>query len=335
MRSCHQGGLNAFNDKSPARSRLADTRRSQAVLIAMFVAAALWLPLASAQESAPQPRHGDRRQTHRALGHIERPVPTRRSQVNGMVLVPAGEFVMGCNTDLDTKCDDDESPRRRVYLDSFLIDRTEVTVMDYRRCVDEGECQPSGMTGTECTWSQPNKDNHPINCVSAVQATAFCSFVGKRLPTEAEWEKAARGADGRLYPWGNFTPGAASPRVANFADASYFKDNPSATWSLRSYDDGHVETAPVGSFPRGASPYGALDMAGNVWEWTADWYATDTYTDDTRRNPRGPSSGVEFTTRGGNAAAALNYMRASSRDSDHPETGGQHIGFRCARDTER
>ena len=238
---------------------------------------------------------------------------------------------MGCNDRLDSECEADESPLRRVHLDSFHIDRTEVTQAAYRKCVLAGKCTDPDLGGSECNWDKPQREDHPINCVTYAQAEAYCRSVGKRLPTEAEWEKAARGTDERLYPWGNYKPNGSSPLVANFADASRKVAFPSATWALDQYDDHHVPTAPVGTYPRGASPYGAVDMAGNVWEWNSDWYDEDYYRTAPGTNPTGPAKGLRYVIRGGSFGAALVYMRASSRDSDPPDQDGDHIGFRCAR----
>ncbi len=249
-----------------------------------------------------------------------------------MVMVPRGAFQMGCDVTIDSECEDDESPMRSVTLDAFLMDRTEVTQASYRQCVQAGACAGPSTNGSECNWSHDDRDDHPVNCVNAEQARAFCAWAGKRLPTEAEWEKAARGTQQRLYPWGNLKPGRNTPLVANFADASRKVAFPSANWALDDYDDRCITTSPVGSYPDGASPYGALYMGGKVWEWTADWYDEGAYKTSGAFNPKGPSTGERYAIRGGSFGAALTYLRASSRDSDPPEQVGDHIGFRCAKD---
>lgn len=233
-----------------------------------------------------------------AWGQTEgQPPPTAgEAGTDGMVSVPGGEFAMGCNEAVDSECEDNEKPQRKVDVPGFRIDRTEVTVEAYRQCVDAKRCTPPD-TGEErfCNWGQAGREKHPINCLDWNQAEAFCAWAGKRLPTEVEWEKAARGTDGRVYPWGN-------------------------TWDLPKgnvYEtyDGHKETAPVGSFPDGASPYGALDMAGNVWEWTADWL----------RN------GEFRLIRGGSWVDLQRRARTSRRLGTMPISRNGDIGVRCAR----
>ncbi len=200
------------------------------------------------------------------------PAPPALTEGEEMVRVPAGEFFMGCNKKVDMECKAEEKPGRRIYVGTFQIDKTEVTVEAYRRCVEAGSCsKPAGGT---CNWGKTGRERHPINCVDWEQARTYCQWAWKRLPSEAEWEKAARGTDGRKYPWGNDGYGAAGS-VANIADETAKQAHSGLTWAVTGYVDGYAETAPVGSFPAGASPYGALDMIGNVWEWTADWNASD------------------------------------------------------------
>ena len=222
------------------------------------------------------------------------------------VRVPGGEFFMGCNERVDTECYEDEKPSRRVNVPSFRIDTTEVTVAAFGKCVDAGACV-APATGGNCNWGQSSRADHPINCVDWSQAEAFCRWSKKRLPTEAEWEKAARGTDGRKYTWGN--EGFGSRKVANIADR-----NTTFEWALKTHDDGHAETSPAGAFPAGASPYGALDMIGNVWEWTADWY----------------EAGKTRSIRGGSWGDGPRNARASARPRYAPGYRYANIGFRCA-----
>ncbi len=203
-----------------------------------------------------------------------------RAEASGMLWVPGGEFFMGCNEAVDDECDAGEKPGHTAQIGGFAIDATEVTVSQYRACVDAGGCSAEGLTSAfwgesekprwtpYCNWTKPDRRNHPINCVSWEQAGAYCAWAKKRLPVEMEWEKAARGTDGRKYPWGNtgYEPGT---RVANIADETSKSLHPE--WNFpHGYDDGYFDTAPVGSFPAGKSVYGALDMIGNVWEFVAD-----------------------------------------------------------------
>jgi formylglycine-generating enzyme required for sulfatase activity len=213
---------------------------------------------------------------------------------------------------VDTECWDDEKPGRRVQVSAFQIDKTEVTVSAYRRCVQAGACS-APATGGSCNWGQEGRGQHPVNCIDWEQARTYCTWAGKRLPTEAEWEKAARGTDGRKYAWGNRGYGAAG-LVANIADEAAKRQYPD--WTVADgYNDGFVETAPVGSFPAGASPYGAVDMIGNVWEWTADW-------DGSGRTSR--------VVRGGSWYGNPRYARASYRLRPAPGERNDDIGVRCA-----
>jgi len=240
-----------------------------------------------------------------------------------MVLVPAGPFFMGCNAASDSECFPDEKPGRTVEVGEFAIDRTEVIVGAYRRCVATGRCTTDGLTmpfyerkeqpefAAYCNWARSDREEHPINCVDWFQARAYCTWLGRRLPTEEEWEKAARGTDGRKYPWGN-TGYRSARRVANIADEAAKLRFPNLMIA-RGYDDGWAETAPVGGFPNGASPYGALDMVGNVWEWTA--------------TPYGPLTRV---AKGGSWNLGPRHARASVRSKGVPRSRTAFRGFRCA-----
>ncbi|MEM9455848.1 MAG: SUMF1/EgtB/PvdO family nonheme iron enzyme [Myxococcota bacterium] len=234
-----------------------------------------------------------------------------------MVEVPGGEFEMGSNAFSN------EQPIRQVWVDTFWIDETEVTVEAYKECVDAGVCtEPS--TGTYCNWSQggpvAGRENHPVNCVSWFQAEAYCEWVQggtKRLPTEAEWEKAARGTDGRVYPWGDTPQPSCDRLVMSDAAAGGAGCGTGATWE-------------VGSMPLGASPYGVQDMAGNVWEWVADWYGY--YDAGETNNPVGPRNGTSRVLRGGSWFFDFtSIFRAAYRDSNDPTDSGNGVGLRCAR----
>lgn len=228
------------------------------------------------------------------------------------MLVPAGEFLMG-SASSDSAAASDEKPQHKVYLDAYLIDRTPVTNAMYAKCVAAGACRPpwgSGSAERSQYYGDPRYADYPVIYVSWEDAQAYCKWAGGRLPTEAEWEKAARGTDGRLYPWGNEPPDA---QRCNFNEKSR-------------------DTTPVGAYPAGASPYGVLDMAGNVWEWMADWYDEKYYASAPMRNPQGPSSGKLRVMRGG---CWMNFdgpdMCAANRLPDLPETSTACIGFRCVR----
>ncbi len=250
---------------------------------------------------------------------------------SGMVRIDAGTFLMGiCNEKTVPPCRpgdpgyasydypdvayEDETPIHEVYLDAYYIDRYEVTVAAYAECVAAGACEPAG-DWDGCNQGRPGYENHPINCVSWEDAVAYCTFRGKRLPTEAEWEKASRGTDGRKYPWGNQMPDCSR---ANYID-SYNTGGPCVG-----------ETMPVGSYPDGVSPYGIHDMAGNVWEWVNDYYGFGYYSISPDRNPTGPSSGLARVIRGGSFDDYPSYVRSPNRDSFNPSSRPDDFGFRCA-----
>lgn len=229
---------------------------------------------------------------------------------NRMVQVPGGEFWRGCHSK-DTSCSGDDKPGRIVYVSAYRIDKTEVTVGAYTACVKSGQCTAAD-TGPYCNYLGVGKENHPINCVDWSQAKVYCESQGKSLPTEAQWEKAARGTDGRIFPWGNQT------LSCEFA-----------VWSEGGHGCGKNSTWPVGSKLRGASPYGALDMAGNVWEWTLDWYDVAAYSKDSR-DPKGPLSGSSRVYRGGSFFyVPPAYLRAGYRSVNRPSSREFGVGFRC------
>lgn len=232
-----------------------------------------------------------------------------------MVLVPAGWFWMGCNEAQDKQCSNNEF-WHQVYVDTFAIDRTEVTVSSYRACVTAGRCTPPDAQGY-CNWGQEGHEQHPINCVDWAQARAYCDSIGRRLPWEAEWEKAARGTEGNIYPWGNQAFGSKSAAWANIADEAAREADRSVTVFEHGYRDGFGATAPVDSFNAGLSPYKAADLAGNVLEWV--W--------DAMPGGRG--------LRGGSWNLAAANARASFRFSAPPQDRAPSVGFRCAQSVNR
>jgi iron(II)-dependent oxidoreductase len=228
-----------------------------------------------------------------------RPEPPRTEDRAEMVLVPAGEFWMGSDEYPD------EKPRHRVYLDAYHIDKYEVTNALYKRFMD-----PTGRSAPALwTNSNFNGPTQPVVGVDWYDAEAYCRWAGKRLPTEAEWEKAARGTDGRKYPWGHDWDSS----KANSREIKIDK------------------TVAVGSYPAGVSPYGAHDMAGNVWEWVADWYDKDYYKRSPDRNPTGPSTGQYKVLRGGAWVNNPINLRTADRSSNTPDGRNNDVGFRCAR----
>jgi formylglycine-generating enzyme required for sulfatase activity len=212
--------------------------------------------------------------------------------IGSMVEVPAGEFWMGCNEAVDTECESEESPYHAVTLSAYKIGKYEVTVGEYQKCVTNGACNNSGntqySTNTDysyCNLGVTGKDYHPMQCVSWYGAKAYCEYIGQRLPTEAEWEKAARGTDGRKYPWGN-------EQVS--CDYAVMND-PNAGGD----GCGNGGTMPVGSKEAGKSLYGTYDMMGNVWEWVNDWYDGTYYESSPTNDPAGPETGGLRVLRGG------------------------------------
>ena len=262
---------------------------------------------------------------------------------SGMAVIPGGRFFMGSDDDLPA-----ERPAHHVTLTPYCIDVFEVTTDEYRACVDHGDCKRAsganewgGISASDhrtfdglCNVRDAGHGRHPINCVDWDMATQYCAARGTRLPTEAEWEFAARGSDGRRYPWGDEAP---SPHLLNACGKEcldWGKRNHVDEAAMYLGGDGWATTAPVGSFPDGRSKYGVQDLIGNVWEWVADYFGP--YDPGAHDDPRGPAAGRERVIRGGawNGAYA-DWMRPTYRYHDPPETKSYGIGFRCASDQGR
>ena len=211
---------------------------------------------------------------------------------------------------------EDEQPLHTVALDAFWIDQTEVTNAQYALCVADGVCDEAGYVDA----ADLNAHDQPVVGVSWYNANTYCEWANARLPTEAEWEYAARGPENSRFPWGNDFDGT---RV-NYCDANCGED-----WADETVDDGYGLTAPVGSYPAGASWCGALDLAGNVWEWVADWYDEDYYERSLTQNPLGPQEGDSKVLRGGAWSYYPAYVRSACRIWYHPVLRGIDFGFRC------
>ena len=238
-----------------------------------------------------------------------------------MVQIPAGSFTMGTDDPRAT----DERPGHQVFLSAFYIDKCEVTNAHFRSFAEAtGYLTTAEQEGTTerqdgIDWRHPEgpdsdisqRLDHPVVYVSWHDARAYCTWKGKRLPTEAEWEKSARGTDGRMWPWGEV-----------------YEEGRANTWGR---EDGHEKTGPVAAFPSGASPYGVLDMAGNVWEWCADWYVQDYYARGVDKDPQGPEKGCFKILRGGSWINPESVLRSSNRFEILPVDRGPYVGFRCAR----
>ncbi|WP_447972773.1 formylglycine-generating enzyme family protein [Nitrospira sp. Kam-Ns4a] len=226
-----------------------------------------------------------------------------------MVLIPGGEFVMGSP---DGEGLDNEQPEHKVWVDAFYLDKYEVTNGRYEKFMEEtGHAMPK-------FWEQLDLTVHselPVIGVSWQDAKAYCEWAEKRLPTEAEWEYAARGTDHRRYPWGNAAP---NDQLANYGKK----------WSHKFYND---RLEPVTSHEAGKSPFGIYNMAGNVFEWVADWYEIKYYRRSPERNPTGPSEGELKVMRGGSWNFASEYLRTTSRMQMKPIEREADLGIRCAR----
>ncbi len=239
-----------------------------------------------------------------------------------MVLIPEGSFTMGHNGG-----DEDERPAHKVYLDAYYIQKTEVTNAQYYAFWKADGGEASSHTpfsfGSE-TGSWPDRalryPDYPVVGVSWMGASAYAQWMGKRLPTEAEWEKAARGTKGQLWPWGNAFP-LQTGQQQTYANIWNGQDG---------YDNG---PAPVGTFPAGGSVYGVLDLAGNVWEWVADWYDASYYHRSPEGNPRGPSLGCWRVLRGGSWMNDANTSLGIHRFYAYPTVATSFVGFRLAENT--
>ena len=232
-----------------------------------------------------------------------------------MVLVPAGDFVMGSG-DRDPNREPDEQPSHKVYLDSYYIDKFEVTNRLYQDCVEAGKCRPpidSSSFSRASYYGNPQYYNYPVIYVDWNMAKTYCEWRGIHLPTEAQWEKAARGTDGRIYPWGE---------NIDCTHANYVGGQNGLCVG---------DTTVVGSYESGISPYGVYDMAGNVWEWVADWYSSTYYSSSRSINPLGPETGQNRVFRGGPWSDFESAARSAGRAYGAPVFSHDAIGFRCAR----
>jgi serine/threonine protein kinase len=261
------------------------------------------------------------------------PSPTPTPAFSEMVRIPAGNFIQGSTVEevnyahelcmSDDEFDqcwrsglDDELPQHEVYLDEFYVDKYEVTNAQYSVCVNAGFCDPPSDPSSNTRNSyfhDPRYADYPVIYVTWYDADRYCRWAGRRLPTEAEWEKAARGDNGGLWPWGN----SFSPEYSNVRPGGVAPDT--------------SDTIRVGSYPDGVSPYGAMDMIGNVFEWVADWYSKSYYAVSPNQNPKGPPSGDKKVIRGGSwNVNPAGSGRTASRAPAPPDGRYFDIGFRCA-----
>ncbi len=259
------------------------------------------------------------------------------------VKIPAGQFFMGSDA---ADAMDNEKPSHNVKLESFCMDLYEVTTAEYKACSDSGKCRraPKDVEWEGITMQQrkvysplcnindvEGRGDHPINCVTWKMADTFCAANGKRLPTEAEWEYATRGPDGRVYPWGDEDPTEKHLNACGTECVKWGLKNGEELTPLYDADDGFPTTAPVGKYPAGKSHFGPYDVVGNVWEWVADYQGP--YTAAAQVDPHGPKTGDKRVIRGGAWNGSYkSWLRPSFRYASPPEMRSHGYGFRCAVD---
>lgn len=317
-------------------------------LIAIVGIAAAVVLLRS-EESAPVATEDDGSKATATASATMGLVPPREGPCPaGMNVVAGGSYMMGSND----KGFPLWKPAHKVTIDSFCLNTTEVTVAAYKKCVEADKCKPADTKpeypkaandsvedhekqleafGEFCNWDRPKRDNHPINCVDWYRADAYCQALEQRLPTEAEWELAARGTDGRKFPWGDDSGDQTYMNAAGTEWRAWLADKgfPAPASLMYEADDGFTGTAPVGTFPRAMTQQKLVDMVGNVWEWTADYYAL--YKDEAQVNPKGPAAGDRKAIRGGgfNGEVSL-WVNPAARYHQLAKASVHAVGFRCA-----
>jgi formylglycine-generating enzyme required for sulfatase activity len=334
------GTLQAPKGPGTAKPASASSRLTMGIVIAallFFIGGAIWFtgalskkaidPTTPAMASTIEETASEASTSIPEITPTPESIPSTQaisSENNEMVLIPAGAFTMGRSAgDEFTGCQEvsqdcqlsafmDEEPVHQVALNAFSIDKTEVTNALYKACEDQGACTPPQAINSNSQsnyYGNPEFDDYPVIYVTWNQAKTYCEWRGGRLPTEAEWEKAARGTDGRTYPWGEKIDDT-------FANFNY----------------GIGDTTAVGSYEKGKSPYGLYDRAGNVWEWVADWYSDTYYQRSPAENPPGPASGDMRVLRGGSWGLVGLSVSTSYRYASDPMETSPDLGFRCARD---
>ncbi len=289
--------------------------KNKAVLVGVFILALVVLGFSGVLKSIyksglEQTRRWQAQMASFNVGVLApQPIDFRISEIDAMpqVFVPAGEFIMGAN-DAEMQV---SFPAHTVYLDAYWIDQMEVSNAQYNICVAAGVCKKPAYGGQYAYYAQAVYDNYPVVFITWDEAKKYCEWAGRRLPTEAEWEKAARGTDGRSYPWGEAAP----------------------DMNLINFNNNIGEPMPVDRYPAGASPYGAFNMNGNVREWVADWFSQGYYKNELARTnpqgPEGPDSQSKKSLRGGGFADDARESRIFTRFAHVPWSAGWVRGFRC------
>lgn len=242
-----------------------------------------------------------------------------------MVLISAGWFLMGSDKKVDRQAYPPELPQRKVYLDAYEIDKFEVTTVQFLKFVLATDRSPLIDWRYDGGNFQEAMASHPVMHVSWFDAEAYCAWAGKRLPTSAEWEKAARGEDGRIYPWGNQPAGLSRANFGRGGLSGPVRDRPERLLL-------YPPIISVDKYENAVSPYGIFQMAGNVAEWTADWYDPNYYKTAPDRNPKGPDKGTQKAFRGGGWVDSTPSVRPAQRNGTDPNTKMNWLGFRCVRD---
>ena len=242
-----------------------------------------------------------------------------------MVTIPGGTFIMGSDRKVDRNAYPAEFPQRKVYLDAYEIDKYEVTTVQFLKFVLATDRNPLIDWQYDGGNFQETMASHPVMHVSWFDAEAYCKWAGKRLPTSAEWEKAARGGDGRIYPWGNEPAGLSRANFGRTGLSGPVRDRPERLLL-------YPPIISVDKYENSVSPYGVFQMAGNVAEWTADWYDSNYYKKAPDRNPKGPDKGTQRAFRGGGWVDSTPSVRPAQRNGTEPQTKMNWLGFRCARD---